>query len=150
MSAGQVSIFNASATVIFVSVNGGTYLQVPAVASTSWNPAQPESEPAFSNNQNPSPGSLGFGKNTLTMYPESGGPASTASFTLTVPFDVIVSALQLYLFWKSANSVAWIALNSGQPFQISFISDNPANLSANIMMSEPTARAAPVRVQVLM
>lgn len=126
---GQLVVFNASGSAIYVSFNNGGFIEVPSVDTASWNPAQPATEPNFVNNTNPGAGQLGLGNNTLTIYPATSGPASSANFTLEVPVDVPVSAVQLYLFWKSATSVAWVALNSGQPFQVSFITQNPSSVS---------------------
>lgn len=111
-------IFNASAVKISVSINNGDFFGVDAASSTTWSPSNPATEPTFVNNTNPGQGQLGLGNNTITLYPATSGPASSANFVLNIPTEVTVSSLQLYLFWKDANNVAWAALNGGQFIQV--------------------------------
>ncbi|MCS4270922.1 MULTISPECIES: hypothetical protein [Raoultella] len=117
-------IFNASGVAISVSVNNGSFLSVNPADSTTWVPSVPSTQPPFVNNTNPGNGQLGLGPNTITLYPSTSGPSHSANFTLNIPTEVTVSSLQLYLFWKDAENVAFAALNGGQFIQVS-----PANLS---------------------
>ncbi|AIR61140.1 hypothetical protein RJE46_17945 [Cedecea neteri] len=117
-------IFNASGVAISVSVNNGSFLSVNAADSTSWVPSVPATQPTFVNNTNFGNGQLGLGANTITLYPSTSGPASSANFTLNIPTNVTVSSLQLYLFWKDAKDVSFAVLNGGQFIQVS-----PANIS---------------------
>lgn len=111
-------IFNASGVAITVSVNNGPFLSVNAADSATWVPSVPATQPTFVNNTNPGLGQLGLGANTITLYPSTSGPASSANFTLTIPTEVTVNSLQLYLFWKDARNVAFAALNGGQFIQV--------------------------------
>lgn len=111
-------IFNASGVAISVSVNNGAFFSVNAADSTSWVPSVPATQPTFVNNINPGIGQLGLGPNTITLYPSSSGPASSANFTLNIPTEVTVNSLQLYFFWKDAKNVAFAALNGGQFIQV--------------------------------
>lgn len=112
-------IFNASAVEINVSVNNGDFFLVKSAVSGTWAPTTPATEPQFVNSTNPGIGKLGLGQNIITLYPSTSGPASSANFFLNIPMDVTISSLQLYLFWKDANDVAWAALNGGQFIQVS-------------------------------
>ncbi|PWC17032.1 hypothetical protein DDT52_17255 [Brenneria roseae subsp. roseae] len=114
-------IFNASAVKISVSVNNGEFFSVNPADGTSWVPSTPSTEPTFVNNTSPGIGQLGLGPNTITVYPSTSGPASSANFTLNIPLDVTVSSLQLYLFWKDAKNIAFSALNGGQFIQVSTV-----------------------------
>jgi hypothetical protein len=111
-------VFNSSGVAMKVSVNNGDFFSVPAANTNTWVPASPETQPPFVNQTNPGQGKIGLGDNTITMYPATSGPSDSANFTLTVPTDVTVSSLQVYLFWKDAQNVAWAALNGGQFVQV--------------------------------
>ncbi|MTD26923.1 hypothetical protein [Erwinia sorbitola] len=112
-------IFNASAVKISVSVNNGDFFSLPPADGTSWVPSAPATAPTFVNNTNPGSGQLGLGANMITLYPSTSGPGSSVNFVLEIPTEVTVSSLQLYLFWKDAQNVAWAALNGGQFIQVS-------------------------------
>lgn len=112
-------IFNASAVKISVSVNDGDFFSVNPADSTTWVPSNPATQPTFVNSIKPGIGQLGLGANTITIYPSTSGPASSVNFTLDIPVDVPVSSLQLYLFWKDAQNIAFAALNGGQFIQVS-------------------------------
>ncbi|HFZ8993194.1 TPA: hypothetical protein ACIPUI_000242 [Citrobacter freundii] len=120
---GNLFILNASDSEIFISLNDGDYLNVPAANTGTWTPSRPDDVVEFINKISAAQGQLGLGENEISVYPGTSGPASAATFILNVPTDVRVSSIELYLFWKSATSVAWVALNSGQPFQVSFTTE---------------------------
>jgi len=111
-------VFNSSAVEIYVSVNNGSFFSIAAATPATWVPSSPTTQPTFVNNTNPGKGEIGLGDNLVTMYPSTGGPGDSANFTLTVPTGVTVNSLQLYLFWKDAQDVAWAALNGGQFIQV--------------------------------
>ena len=115
----NVYIFNASAEQIKVSINNGDYFSVESANVTTWLPSSPAKAPEFINNTHPGQGQLGLGVNLITMYPATSGPKSAVNFELRVPTEVRVSSLQLYLFWKDAEHVAWAALNGGQFISVS-------------------------------
>jgi|GEM_PF-1750352 len=126
---GQFFVFNASNSAIHVSFNNGSFIAVKQAENATWLPSVPATEPVFVNQTNPGQGEIGLGDNQMAVYPDTGGPGDTSKFTLKVPTDVVVSSVQLYLFWKSATSVAWVALNQGQPFQVSFTTSESQKVS---------------------
>lgn len=132
---GQLFVFNASESDIFISFNNGAFLTAPSANSKTWQPTTLQNEPIFVNNVSPGKGELGLGDNTLAVYPETGGPSHVVNFTLSVPLDVAVNSVQLYLFWKNATSVAWVALNEGQPFQVSFIAEHSGNVTTSSVLT---------------
>ncbi|HFZ8993193.1 TPA: hypothetical protein ACIPUI_000241 [Citrobacter freundii] len=112
-------IFNASAEQIKVSVNNGDFFSVDQANATSWIPSISAKTPEFVNNTNPGMGQFGLGTNQITMYPATTGPSHSVNFELNIPKNVTVRSLQLYLFWKDAEHVAWAALNGGQLISVS-------------------------------
>lgn len=112
-------IFNASAEHIKVSINNGDFISVESANASTWLPSSPAKAPDFVNNINPGLGQLGLGVNNITIYPATSGPACAVNFRLNVPTNVKVSSLQLYVFWKDAEHVAWAALNGGQLISVS-------------------------------
>lgn len=136
---GQLVIFNASKTPIFVSLNGGDFFKVPAANLPSWEPAQPAIPPMFVNNLVANPGELRLGTNTLTTYASTSGPAYSGNCTLNIPTDVPIDSVQIYLFWKSATSVALIALQEGQPFQASIVTHDTASITTSTQPVQASA-----------
>lgn len=134
-------ILNASDDEIFISLNGGDYINVPAAENKTWTASRPSVETEFTNKLRPPSGKIGIGDNEISVYPTSGGAGCSTNFILSVPKEVRICSIQFYLFWKDATSVAWVALNSGQPFQVSFTTANPVSITA---MSAPTNQMAPV------
>lgn len=107
---GQLVVFNASKTDIKVSLNDGDYFTVPAAIQPSWQASQPENPPLFINNVTAGPGELKLGSNLLTTYSSTSGPSQAGSCTITIPENIPINSVQLYLFWKDACSVAAIVL----------------------------------------
>lgn len=125
-------ILNASDTEIFISLNGDGYIKVPAAKNDTWTASRPNIDIEYIDREKPAPGQLGIGDNDICVYSATGGASNSTRFTLTVPKLVRVYSIQLYLFWKNATSVAWVALNSGQPFQVSFTTTNSDSITKNL------------------
>ncbi|MFK8258491.1 hypothetical protein ACFL9S_11970 [Erwinia sp. AnSW2-5] len=142
----QFVIFNASKSAIYISVNSGTFLSVPAASQTSWIPAQPEKTPDFINNTTAGIGQLHLGGNTIVIYPDTSGPADSGICNLTIPEDIAINSVQLYLFWKSATSVALVALQEGQPFQASIVTHNTASMTRSALFTLPGAPRSTAQV----
>ncbi|MDG1642918.1 hypothetical protein [Klebsiella huaxiensis] len=128
---GQLVVFNASKTDIKVSLNDGDYFTVPAAIQPSWQASQPENPPLFINNVTAGPGELKLGSNLLTTYSSTSGPSQAGSCTITIPENIPINSVQLYLFWKDACSVAAIVLQEGQPFQAVIITRKPTSVMLN-------------------
>lgn len=142
---GQLFVFNASRSNIFISFNNGDFLKVPSADGTSWEPSPVEDEPSFVNNVTPGQGQLGLGINNITVYPSTGGTSHSVTFELDVPENIPISTVQIYLFWKNATSVAWVALSDGQPFQVSFVAEHKNCVSTS--QAVQTSNAAHIELQ---
>ena len=122
-------ILNASDTEIFISLNGDGYINVPAAKNDTWAASRQNIDIEFINRLKPASGQLGIGDNDISVYSATGGASNPTKFILRVPEGIRIYSIQLYLFWKNATSVAWVALNSGQPFQVSFTTENSDSIT---------------------
>jgi hypothetical protein len=114
----NVYIFNAMNVAINVIFNSGSPVTINGTSdSAQWVPVSPTSanEPVFVNSQNPSPGQIGLGDNTMTVYPTSLSPRQAKQVTVSIPTNIQINSLQFYVFWSSANAVSWVLLQQGQP-----------------------------------
>lgn len=136
---GQLIIFNASKAAICVSINLGSFFTVPSVNLPSWEPTQANPNPVFVNKLTGNTGELKLGDNTLTIYSETSGPAYSGNCTLKIPTDIPIDSVQIYLFWKSATSIALVALQEGQPFQASIVSRDTDNITTNVQSVQANA-----------
>ncbi|MTD26922.1 hypothetical protein [Erwinia sorbitola] len=143
----QFVIFNASKSAIHISVNQGDYFIVPAASQPSWIPAQPQAEPDFINKTVAGPGQLHLGDNSITIYPDTSGPADSGVCTLKISTEIPINSLQLYLFWKSATSVALVALQDGQPFQASIVTHDITSVTTSTSPALPGAARSAVLLQ---
>lgn len=115
----QVFYFNAAATPVTLQLNGGTTQYTATAANTStWVPGVPPTNPPFSGST-PEQNNFGFGVNKVTVFPGTGGDPATID--VTVPTTVNPAAsLQLYVFYKDANTADWVLLSMGTPVSGNF------------------------------
>lgn len=146
---GQFVVFNASKADINVSLNNGDYFTVPAAIQPTWQASQPTNPPAFINNVTAGPGELKLGSNILTTYSSTSGPSQAGTCTITIPVNIPINSVQLYLFWKDASSVVAVVLQEGQPFQAVIITREPANVMVNaistIQLSQENSHMKPAQ-----
>ncbi|MCS4270923.1 MULTISPECIES: hypothetical protein [Raoultella] len=128
---GQVEVFNASKSDIYVSLNNGSFFTVNAATQVSWQAGQAASPPTFVNNTTAATGQLKLGDNIITAYSSTSGPATAGICTITIPENIPINSIQLYLFWKDATSVAAIVLQDGQPFQAVIITRATTSMLLN-------------------
>jgi hypothetical protein len=108
-----VNIFNAASVPIYININNSsTQLNVPAANSTTWAPGVPTTNPPFTNSS-PAPGSFGYGINHCTITPSTGDGPALATVNVSDSINP-ADAIQLYLFYQSANLVSWMLLDNGR------------------------------------
>lgn len=114
----KVYVFNTSSVSIMFSINEGDYALVNGTSGNiAWTPLSPNVNPQFVNNKNPANGAFGLGSNILTLYPTSSGTKDAATFTVSIPINVQITSIQLYLYWKDARNTSLIYANGGQLIQ---------------------------------
>ncbi|AIR61141.1 hypothetical protein F3J34_14100 [Klebsiella sp. Ap-873] len=127
----QLEVFNASKSDIYVSLNNGSFFTVNAAAQVTWQAGQAVPPPTFVNNTMAGIGQLKLGDNIITTYSSTSGPAEAGTCTITIPENISINSIQLYLFWKNATSVAAIVLQDGQPFQAVIITKATTSVLLN-------------------
>ncbi|WP_434625689.1 hypothetical protein [Azospirillum sp. B2RO_4] len=111
--AANVYMFNASLTLLNVSINGGNPLTISgAAASSGWQPA-PAPKPIPFTAGLPSAGSFGIGSNSCEITPTRGSITNTATIVIndSTPPN---TPLQLYFYYVDDSNVSWILLDNGQ------------------------------------
>jgi len=107
-----VNIFNANNQPITINVNNAVNgISIAAAAGPNWTPAVPATNPTF-NPGPPASGVLGIGTNSVLITPSSWPSPFKASVDL--PGSVNRTSCQIYIFFQSYSSCAWIVLNAGQ------------------------------------
>jgi hypothetical protein len=108
----SVNVFNAGATTIQVSVNGGSPISIAGTGpSQNWAPQQPSNPPSYTNGYPASNvfGSMGMNQ-VLVMA--NGSPLGQP-LSISIPQRGPVFSLQLYIFF-SGSSASWTLLSNGQ------------------------------------
>ncbi|MGY9045683.1 hypothetical protein P775_00965 [Puniceibacterium antarcticum] len=111
---GAVSVFNSTATQIYITVNNGAdrFLIFPAATATDWMPSAVR--PPLSLCSYPAPGVIGVGPNYVSITPATA--PGIANATIVVPTSVQTGdALQLYLAAESSDANMWMLLCNGEP-----------------------------------
>jgi hypothetical protein len=110
--AAPINLFNAQVNALTVTVNGGVQISIAATGpSLNWTAQQPTTNiPTFTGG-NPAQNAFGYGKNKLSV--------TVANFPDTQELDVYIdpsvnlTALEIYMWWGTAQTVHWVALNAG-------------------------------------
>lgn len=109
-----VSIFNASALAAAIQVNqapqpvriGGTN------GAIGWTPQRAlGNQVGLDPSGAPGPNVLAIGPNNVVIAPQ--GSVAPSSFTLVIPGKMQWTALQLYIFFDTMQTVSWMVLNNG-------------------------------------
>lgn len=94
----QVFLFNTGGTNIIFSINNGPFSKINSTSiSIGWEPLLYPEDIIFTNQNSPPIGQLGWGKNTLTFYPE-GFSQNAVTFRIEIPKNVVSDSFQFYLF----------------------------------------------------
>lgn len=113
-----VNLFNASSVKLMFSINNGNYISIASTSDTfDWVPLPPDINPVFVNNITPPQGVLGLGSNQLTLYPASDGPISSATLSVIIPENTVISSVQIFIIWKDAKNLGAVVCNGGQFIQ---------------------------------
>jgi hypothetical protein len=108
----SVNMFNSNNLAVNVNVNNGSStFSIPAANTSTWQPGTPTTNPTF-NQGPPTPGNFGIGANSVNLTPTGSTTPFIAS--MTFPAGVNWTSIQIYVFFQSYNSCAWIVLNNGQ------------------------------------
>jgi hypothetical protein len=105
-----VTLFNADTSSINVVVNNGSTIVVLGAASPTYAPGSNSTGVTFQTL--PATGVLSVGSNYVNMTPS--GAQQPVVFTINIPANIQIISLQLYMFWESATTAAWVLLNNGQ------------------------------------
>lgn len=108
----SVNMFNANNLPVNVNINNaGATFQIAAAGAPNWTPGVPTTNPTF-NPGPPTPGNLGIGPNSVMLTPQ--GSTSPFIANVMLPGSVNWSSIQIYIFFQSYSSCAWVVLNAGQ------------------------------------
>jgi hypothetical protein len=117
----KVYVFNTGPVDLTLRVNVGNLIRVPGANDTTWVPGAPEKAnlPDFTGGASHNPGQFFVGSNSVNISLDSSG--STCTVPIVIPPSVGArNELQLYMFWKSTESVSWNLLEDGSPLADGF------------------------------
>jgi|GEM_PF-3188524 len=111
----SVTIFNASSQSIAAMVNQGPQFSIPGTGpAQNWQPQSSASGagPSFSPGY-PSPNVLGtMGQNTI-MFLLNGSPIGGRPFTFSLPNNLPIGSVQIFVFFSPQQSATLVVLTDG-------------------------------------
>lgn len=126
----NVYIYNATQEGLTIAVNNGTLITVTgATAALNWVPVVTSPAPVFNGTNTVSAGQFAYGNNTVSVYSTSGGVSTLQNFPVNIDANWPFVSISIQIFWSNANTLSYVALNGGQPF------NGTLNLGANVHLS---------------